>query len=189
MWRIFADIPLVAACLPGAVLTEHDASSAKGTMTVKLGPITAAFSGSAAIERDDAGMRGTIRGAGNDRGTGSRTRGDVLYRLVAEDGGATRVFITVEYTLAGTLAQFSRTSLAQDLGRRLVAEFADSLNSRLAGTAQRPRRRPALRSMPAVCCGSGCAHGCAGYSADKRCVRCLISAFSASPGLRPAAAT
>ena len=45
--------------------------------------------------------------------------------------------------LQGTLAQFSRTSLAQDLGRRLVAEFAERLNSRLAGTAAQPPRRPA----------------------------------------------
>jgi carbon-monoxide dehydrogenase small subunit len=134
VWRIFADIPLVASCLPGATLTEHDAKSAKGTMTVKLGPITAAFGGSAAIERDDATMRGTIRGAGSDRGTGSRTRGDVLYRLAPEDDGrATRVSIVVEYTLQGTLAQFSRTSLVQDLGRRLVADFAERLNSRLEG--------------------------------------------------------
>ena len=136
VWRIFADIPLVAACLPGAALTEHDANTAKGTMTVKLGPITAAFGGSAAIERDDAAMRGTIRGAGADRGTGSRTRGDVLYRLTPEDGGrATRVAIVVEYSLQGTLAQFSRTSLVQDLGRRLVADFAERLNSRVDGTA------------------------------------------------------
>jgi carbon-monoxide dehydrogenase small subunit len=134
VWRIFADIPLVAACLPGAALTEHDAQSAKGTMTVKLGPITAAFGGSAAIERDDAAMRGIIRGAGNDRGTGSRTRGDVVYQLAPANGGReTRVAIAVEYALQGTLAQFSRTSLAQDLGRRLVAEFADSLNRRLEG--------------------------------------------------------
>ncbi len=48
-------------------------------MSVKLGPISASFAGSAAIERDDAALRGMIRGAGSDRGTGSRTKGEVTY--------------------------------------------------------------------------------------------------------------
>jgi carbon-monoxide dehydrogenase small subunit len=135
-WRAFADLPMVTACLPGASLTENDGQTAKGKMTVKLGPIVAGFAGSAAIERDDATMTGTIRGAGADGGTGSRTRGEVTYRLAPESGGAaTRVFVVVEYSLQGALAQFSRSSIAQDLGRRLVAEFAGNLNARLGGKA------------------------------------------------------
>jgi carbon-monoxide dehydrogenase small subunit len=104
-------------------------------MTVKLGPILAAFSGSAVIERDDRTLRGVIRGAGSDKGTGSRTKGDIIYRLAADgEGQQTRVFLTVEYNLQGALAQFSRSSLAQELGRRLVADFAANLNARLAGS-------------------------------------------------------
>jgi carbon-monoxide dehydrogenase small subunit len=132
-WRAFADLPAVASSLPGAVLTEHDGQTAKGKMTVKLGPIVAAFAGSAAIERDDAAMTGMIRGAGADGGTGSRTRGEVTYRLAPEGSASTRVFVVVEYSLQGALAQFSRSSIAQDLGRRLVAEFAANLNARLGG--------------------------------------------------------
>ncbi len=124
VWQAFADLSSVAASLPGAALLEHDHTSAKGKMTVKFGPIVAGFAGSAAIERDDATMTGTIRGAGADGGTGSRTRGEVTYRLAPEAGGAsTRVFVVVEYSLQGALAQFSRSGVAQELGRRLVAEF------------------------------------------------------------------
>src|SRR5215475_4041223 len=112
VWAIFADIPAVAACLDGAKLTEHDANSAKGKMTVKLGPIQAGFSGSAVIEHDDQALRGIIRGAGSDRGTGSRTKGEIVYRLTPEaDGRQTRVSVTVEYSLQGPLAQFSRSGL------------------------------------------------------------------------------
>jgi carbon-monoxide dehydrogenase small subunit len=144
VWRAFADVPAVAACLPGAALTEHDAGSAKGKMTVKLGPITAGFAGSAAIGRDDAAMTGTIRGAGADGGTGSRTRGEVTYRLAPEDGGGrTRVFVVVEYSLQGALAQFSRSGIAQEFGRRLVGEFAANLNARLAGDGTAAAPQPA----------------------------------------------
>ncbi|HEY7242983.1 MAG TPA: 2Fe-2S iron-sulfur cluster-binding protein [Xanthobacteraceae bacterium] len=132
VWRMLADVPVVAACLPGAALTEHDARNAKGSMRVKLGPIAAAFAGSASIERDEPAMRGVIRGAGQDQRSGSRTRGEVTYALFPEnEGRETRVSIVVEYSLQGMLAQFSRTALVQDLGRRLIAEFAGNLDQRL----------------------------------------------------------
>ena len=134
VWAIFADIPAVADCLPGVELTDYDAHSAKGRMSLKLGPILAAFAGSAVIERDDQALRGIIRGAGSDRRTGSRTKGDVVYFLAPEGEGRTRVSIIVEYSLQGALAQFSRSSLAQDLGRRLVSDFAANLNAKLGGT-------------------------------------------------------
>ena len=56
--------------------------------------------------------------------------------------------------LQGTLAQFSRTSLVQDLGRRLVADFAERLNSRLEGGSAASAPPPPRRSMPAICSGT-----------------------------------
>jgi aerobic carbon-monoxide dehydrogenase small subunit len=139
VWAIFADIPAVVACLDGAQLTEHDANTAKGKMTIKLGPIQAGFSGSAVIERDERALRGIIRGAGSDKGTGSRTKGEIVYRLTPEaEGQQTRVSVTVEYSLQGALAQFSRSGLVLELGRRLVSEFAANLNARLAGAQTAP---------------------------------------------------
>jgi aerobic carbon-monoxide dehydrogenase small subunit len=139
VWAIFADIPAVVACLDGAELTEHDANTAKGKMTIKLGPIQAGFSGSAVIERDDPALRGIIRGAGSDKGTGSRTKGEIVYRLTPQsDGQQTRVSVTVEYSLQGALAQFSRSGLVLELGRRLVSDFAAKLNARLAGAQTAP---------------------------------------------------
>ncbi len=46
------------------------------------------------IERDDRAQRGIIRGAGSDKGTGSRTKGEIVYRLAPEAAGQqTRVFV------------------------------------------------------------------------------------------------
>ena len=130
VWDAFANLPMVAACLPGAELQEYDASSVKGRINIKLGPIHAAFAGTASIEREDATRTGYIRGAGSDGRSGSRTRGEVTYRVVPANGGAdTCVIAVVEYNLQGTLAQFSRSSLAQELGRTLVAQFAANLSA------------------------------------------------------------
>ncbi|HXP73807.1 MAG TPA: 2Fe-2S iron-sulfur cluster-binding protein [Stellaceae bacterium] len=138
VWQALADFPKVAACLPGAELTEHDARAVKGRLRVKLGPMAASFAGSATVQRDETAMTGIAKGAGTDSGSRSRTRGELAYRLTPEAGGRqTRVAVTVDYDLQGPLAQFSRSNLARDFAGRVVAEFAANLNRALgAGDAQ-----------------------------------------------------
>jgi aerobic carbon-monoxide dehydrogenase small subunit len=63
VWNFFADVPAVAACLPGASTTgDGGAGTVTGKMRVKVGPIAAEFHGSAEIEREPADRSGTIRG-------------------------------------------------------------------------------------------------------------------------------
>ena len=135
VWRALADFPKVAACLPGAELTEHDDRSVKGRLKVKLGPMAASFAGSASVQRDDAALTAVVKGAGSDGGSRSRTRGQLTYRLTLEGEGRSRVAVAVEYDLQGPLAQFSRSSLARDFAGRIVAEFAANLNASLGAGA------------------------------------------------------
>lgn len=133
-WRALADFALVAACQPGAQLIEHDGRHVKGRLAVKLGPMRAVFSGSAGVELDRSSLSGRIRGAGTDGASGSRAKANAAFRVFPEASrAASRVSIAVDYNLQGPLAQFSRSALAHDLGRRLVGEFAASLNARLQG--------------------------------------------------------
>jgi carbon-monoxide dehydrogenase small subunit len=48
--------------------------------------------------------------------------------------------VAVEYSLQGALAQFSRSGLVQEIGHRLVSDFAANLNARLAGAPLRTPR-------------------------------------------------
>ncbi|MSP32025.1 MAG: 2Fe-2S iron-sulfur cluster binding domain-containing protein [Pseudolabrys sp.] len=130
VWKMLSDFRRVASCLPGAELTEHNDRNIKGRMNVKLGPIRAAFTGSATVELDPATMTGRIRGAGSDSSSGSRTKANAIYKIAPEESvSVSRVVLSVEYNLQGPLAQFSRSGLAQDFGRRLIAEFATNLNA------------------------------------------------------------
>jgi carbon-monoxide dehydrogenase small subunit len=134
VWELFDDVRQVASCLPGVEVTACDDTSVKGRMTTKLGPISASFAGTAMITRDPANWRGSIVGAGSDGGSGSRTRGEIAYRLEPVDQDkATRVDISVDYNLQGSLAQFSRSSLAQEFARQLVMRFAENCSARLGG--------------------------------------------------------
>jgi carbon-monoxide dehydrogenase small subunit len=134
VWVVFADMPAVAACLPGAEITEENGNSVKGRITVKFGPMRAAFAGAAALERDEAAKRGVIRGAGQDALSSSRARGDIAYQLSDAGGGATRIAISIDYSLQGPLAQFSRGGLVKEFVGRMVAQFGANLDGHLRGS-------------------------------------------------------
>jgi carbon-monoxide dehydrogenase small subunit len=131
-------MPAVAACLPGAEITEASDKVVKGKITVKFGPMRAAFAGTAALERDEAAKRGLIRGAGQDALSASRARGDIAYQVSDAGGGATRIAISIDYSLQGPLALFSRGGLVKEFVGRMVAEFGANLDRRLAGGGAAP---------------------------------------------------
>jgi carbon monoxide dehydrogenase subunit G len=133
VWAFFADVPAVAACLPGAeILDIDDEGRIKGRMNVRFGPISAGFAGEGSLSRDDASLSGTLAGSGLDQKSRSQCKGEVAYRLAETEDGGTRIDLSVDYTLTGTLAQFSRGGLVNDLAARLTADFAQALEAALA---------------------------------------------------------
>ena len=44
-WKAMLDLERIAPCLPGASIADQDGNSYKGTMRVKVGPITAKYRG------------------------------------------------------------------------------------------------------------------------------------------------
>jgi carbon-monoxide dehydrogenase small subunit len=145
VWRVLGDIPTAASCLPGAEVLESDGHTVKGRVQVKFGPMIAAFSGAASYERNDSDMTGTVRGAGVDGLSKTRARGELVYRVVpVEDGAAARIEVGLNYTLAGPLAQFSRSGLIQDFAHRLMIDFARNLKDRIA-RPEAPVREAELR--------------------------------------------
>jgi carbon-monoxide dehydrogenase small subunit len=134
VFALFGRVDDVANCLPGAFITARPTEdSVEGGIRVKVGPILAAFAGTARITRDEANRSGRIIGAGADAGGRSTTQGMISYRVLDGPSGTTRVELQVGYTLKGALAQFSRPGLVRDLAARITAQFAANLEARLAG--------------------------------------------------------
>ena len=133
VWAFFGRLADVTACLPGAtVVGSPTADHVKTTLRVKVGPIVAEFEGEADSVREAAGYSGLIQGSARDVRSSSATRGEIRYTLLPErDGAATRVEVDVGFTLTGPLAQFSRSTLVQDIARRMTAAFAQNLEARL----------------------------------------------------------
>jgi aerobic carbon-monoxide dehydrogenase small subunit len=135
VFDLFGDIPAIAACLPGASVSGSLASDhVEGTIRVQLGPISASFAGVARVERDPVNLSGRIVGTGKDQRSRSSTQGEIRYRLLpAEQGRATRVAVSIGYSLRGMLAQVARPGLVRDLVSRMMADFARNLERALAG--------------------------------------------------------
>ncbi|MBM3566771.1 MAG: 2Fe-2S iron-sulfur cluster binding domain-containing protein [Alphaproteobacteria bacterium] len=149
VWAFFADLPRVAACLPGAELIDYAGGDAvKGRLTAKVGPISASFLGDAEISRDDARRAGTIRGGGRDGKSGSGATGEVEYR-VHPDGAGTRVDVIIGFSLSGPLAQFGRSGLVRDFAGRMTSTFAANVKSALSGQALDKDQRE-FRAVPLV---------------------------------------
>jgi carbon-monoxide dehydrogenase small subunit len=151
VFDMLGDVRQVAACLPGASLTSMPTPErAEGAIRVKLGPISADFRGAARIERDVGTLSGRIVGMGSDQRSRSSTQGEIRYRLVpSEQGAATRVELSIGYSLKGMLAQIARDGLVRDLAARLTADFARNLDRHLSGdqTAAMAEGRQELNGM------------------------------------------
>ncbi|HUP94286.1 MAG TPA: 2Fe-2S iron-sulfur cluster-binding protein [Burkholderiales bacterium] len=146
VWDFFGRLDEVTLCLPGTSLIGTPTPQKVETrIRIKVGPIVAEFEGTAEVERDASNYSGLIHGSARDTRSSSATRGEIRYVLYEEKGGAaTRVEVDVGFTLTGTLAQFGRSGIVQDIAKRMTAAFAQNLEARLgqpeAGTTAPPAR-------------------------------------------------
>ena len=134
VWRLFDNLEEVAQCVPGALLTTTPVNGqAEGEVTIKLGPITSAFSGLVEIERDNENYSGILRGVGRDPITASHARAIIAYQIHATEDDVSQVSVSVKFLLAGPLAQFSRSGLLKSIADHLTKKFAENLEARLSG--------------------------------------------------------
>ncbi len=134
VWDFFGRLGEVTTCLPGAsLLAPPTETHVEPRLRIKVGPIVAVFEGAADLERDPEKYLGTIYGSARDTKSSSATRGEIRYELIEEkDGAATRVDVEVGFALTGSLAQFSRSSIVQDIAKRMTEAFAKNLRTKLS---------------------------------------------------------
>jgi carbon monoxide dehydrogenase subunit G len=147
-WELLMDVPRVIPCMPGTTLTETvDDSSWKARMDVRLGPVALTFDTDVRREDADAdSLRAVLAAEARElRGRGAG-RARIESSLVAQDGG-TKVLISTDLTLSGTVAQTGR-GLVQAVSAQLVQSFADCLQAQLAGTQEEASAAVTAQSSP-----------------------------------------
>jgi uncharacterized protein len=132
VWDFLTDPYKVASCLPGAAVTgKLDEQSWGGTITVKVGPVTANYRGKMRFERLDAAA-----GEAEIVASGQETRGKggadmrMKSRVVERQPGETEVTVVSDVNVVGALAQFGR-GMIQDVSDQLFQKFSDAMRREL----------------------------------------------------------
>nr|WP_186329715.1 SRPBCC family protein [Variovorax boronicumulans] len=145
VWQAFHDVRLMVECLPGASI-KPGAELTEGAeipllFKVKLGPIAAGFAGQGQLVLDEAAQSGSFAGGAVDAKTNSRVKGQASFALLPDAVG-TRVALSVDFAITGSLAQFSREGIVRALAEQLTRQFADNLQARLPQAVQAPAPAP-----------------------------------------------
>lgn len=134
-WELLTDVERVAPCMPGTQLTGVDGTEYSGVVKVKVGPMTVQYKGVASFEEQDADRHTAVLRA---RGRDIRGQGNADARITARlvpDGDGTRVTVETRLTITGKVAQFGK-GMIQDVGKKLLAQFADALERQLAAAKE-----------------------------------------------------
>jgi len=149
VWDFLTDPYKVAKCLPGAAVTDKvDDQSYTGTMTVKVGPVTASYRGKLRFDRlDEAAGEAELAASGQEtRGKGGADM-RMKSRVVEKGPAETEVTVVSDVNVMGVLAQFGR-GMIQDVSDQLFGKFSEAMRRELetpvaAAAAPDPMANPA----------------------------------------------
>jgi len=132
VWAYLTDPYRVAPALPGAAVTEKlEDGSYAGTITVKVGPVSAKYKGNVRFESLDAASRSAVMAA---RGQDTSGRGGadmkMQSRLVEKSPGETEVTVVSDMNVTGILAQMGR-GLMQDVSNQMFQKFTEAMRAEL----------------------------------------------------------
>lgn len=133
-WAMLLDVPRVARALPGATLEPNAEGGAwRGTMKVRLGPVTTEYAGTARVQDVDEDDRiASFRVEGREaRGQGSAAA-TITARVRAREGGGTHVVVDTDMQVTGRQAQLGR-GLMEDVAGTILGQFAQRLEDELTG--------------------------------------------------------
>ncbi|WP_431919056.1 SRPBCC family protein [Amycolatopsis tucumanensis] len=147
VFALINDVERVAGCLPGATLDGQEDGAYLGRVKVKVGPITAAYSGRVRFtEVDTAGRRLRLSARGADTHGNGDAEADVTLTVRERPGGAT-IDLRTDLSIRGKLAQFGKSAISA-VSARLLDQFARNLAGQLSGPGEEPRpaAAPAART-------------------------------------------
>ncbi len=132
VWDFLTDPYRVGRCLPGAAITDKvDDQTYTGTITIKVGPVTASYRGKMKFERlDPVAMEADIAASGQEtKGKGGADM-RMKSRVVDKGPAETEVTVVSDVNVMGVLAQFGR-GMIQDVSDQLFQKFTDGMRREL----------------------------------------------------------
>jgi uncharacterized protein len=152
-WETLLDVESVAACLPGASIEPvGEDGMYRGSMRVKVGPVTMAYSGTVRLADVDADQHVASFDARAKETKGAGTAAAIIRNRLEPAGDGTHVVVETDLNVTGRAAQFGR-GLMEDVASKMLADFAGRLEQLVlegAPAAQAPvATEPGAPAAPA----------------------------------------
>ncbi len=148
-WLLLTDVERIAPCLPGAQLEEIEGEEYRGSVKIKVGPITANYKGKATfVEKDDQAHRAVLRAEGRDARQGN-ANATITAQLISV-GTGTKVTVATDLAVTGKVAQFGRGVMAE-VSTKLLNQFVKNLETKVLS---QPAARGAVGSASTPASGS-----------------------------------
>jgi carbon monoxide dehydrogenase subunit G len=147
VWQALLDVPRVVRALPGAVVEPAgEAGLFRGAMTVKLGPVSMRYEGTARLQEADEDERVAVFHVQGREARGQGSASATITNRVESVDGATRVHIKTDLNVTGRAAQLGH-GLIEDVSARMLEQFARGLERELAGAPAEAREAPRAESL------------------------------------------
>jgi uncharacterized protein len=148
-WGLLQDVEAVAACMPGAKITEKLPDGGyKGTVTVKVGPATMSFRGEITVRDQDAAARSLrLLGRGTDSTGTSGASMDLAARIEEASGGSSQLVGRSEVTMSGKAAAFGGRMM-NSIADQVLKQFGDNFGAQVAVRAARSPAATAAAAAP-----------------------------------------
>lgn len=161
VWSLLSDPRRVAACVPGAKITEQvDEKTYKGTISVKVGPSATDYKGELQIVRfDSENHEIEIVGKGQDvKGRGSASM-KMTGKARSLESGGTEVTSMSEVNVVGILAQMG-ARVIQEVSNVIFAQFLKNFQAqlRVPGEASVAEAKPLSAASVAWAAAKGAFH-------------------------------
>jgi carbon monoxide dehydrogenase subunit G len=136
VWRYLVDPKQVVNCLPGAELTGDEGERVYlGKVKVKVGPVTASYTGRARlIEVNDAQRLVRMDAEGRESGGAGSAKLRMTSHVEAHPDGGAEVRVEAEVDVAGKIVQFGR-GMIESVSKQLFKEFAGCVRATLESPA------------------------------------------------------
>jgi carbon monoxide dehydrogenase subunit G len=136
-WSVLTNLELIAPCMPGAQLTGVTDGVYTGKVKIKVGPVTAEYSGTARFtEKDDVAYRAVIDARGRDsRGQGNANA--LISAQLRPEGSSTVVTVGTDLAIAGRIAQFG-SGMIKEVSAKLLTQFVQCLEQKLNASGEEP---------------------------------------------------
>jgi carbon monoxide dehydrogenase subunit G len=134
VWDLLMDLSRVGRSFPGVEELEPlDDGSYRGTMKVRVGPVSLRIAGTIqVVERDQEAWRASMRLEGGDRRVGGGVRGTLNLSLNEVSPNETEVAISSDVTFMGKLGELGQTVIRRKADS-VIEDFASNLAREAGG--------------------------------------------------------